>query len=311
MRNHIKYLLLFGFMFLLPVKPLLAQQVEEQVQDCTIKSDSIEKGFYISIMFSGDDTGTCSFQHTFSKNSVNYLLNVDLYEGENPNSQIEVINTNNNQKYTFKVPYFGWTTNLSIHFLNVYDKNKPTLIIDYHHSGQGAGGCDTNITFYDASLPSGYDEVSAEQVNLGGSEGSIRTCFEYEDIDGDGIMEVLGHDFRFAYKFSDGGSSRMPQKVMKLKSNGLVDVSRNYKGFLRKQASDLWDEVLYSSITQTYYYYGAMTGYMAVKTLLGEHKEAKSLVIKRIQADGQRNTQDAKEFLSGIDSLLRQTKYLK
>jgi len=309
MRICIKYLLLFGFIFSHPIKPLLAQPMETPIQGCTIKSDNIEKGFSIIKEFSNPEG--CTFEHTFSHNSVDYLLNVDLYADENPNSKIEVINTNNNQKYTFELPVFVWVTALDIHFLNLYHKNKPSLVIDYSHSSQGTGGCYTDITFYDASLPSGYDKVSAEQVNLGDSEGAIRTCFEYEDIDGDGIVEVLGHDFRFGYKFSSGAGSGLPKKVMKLKSNGLVDVSKNYKGFLRKQASDFWKNVLYESRAQSYYYYGQMAGYMAVKSLLGEYKEAKSLVNKRIQADGQRNTTEAKEFLSEIDSFLRKTKYLK
>lgn len=311
MGNYIKYLLFFGFIFCHPIKPLLAQQVETPIQGCTIESDNIEKGFLIlKNPFNPEED--CIFQHTFSQNSVDYLLNIHLYADENPNSKIEVINTNNNQKYTFKIFYFGWNTVLDIHFLNLYHKNKPSLVIDYNDpTGLGARGCYTEITFYDASLPSGYDKVSAKQVNLGDSEGTIRTCFEYEDIDGDGIMEVLGHDFRFGYKFSSGASSGIPQKVMKLKPNGLVDVSKDYKGFLRKQASDFWKNVLYESRSQSYYYYGYMTGYMAVKSLLGEYKEAKSLVNKRIQADGQRNTPEAKKFLSEIDSFLRETKYLK
>jgi hypothetical protein len=172
--------------------------------------------------------------------------------------------------------------------------------MNYYQVGNGWNNCHHEITIFDENSPNGYVRQKAKDVAVSqiyaDNPYTITTCIldnNFIDLNGDGLTEIVALDDRFGYRFSSGAMSIALERVMKVTPTGLVDVSSQHQGFLRKQAEQWWNHVLElsrSELSRTEsnigeYYLPAMTTYAALKSLLGEYQQAKSLIKRRIQID--------------------------
>jgi hypothetical protein len=63
--------------------------------------------------------------------------------------------------------------------------------------------------------------------------------FSVEDVDGDGIAELVGRDSRFSYQFATYASSAYPVQINSLASGSVTDVTRSFPGRIGANAAAL------------------------------------------------------------------------
>lgn len=103
----------------------------------------------------------------------------------------------------------------------------------------------------------------------------------FEDLDGDGTVELISRDQSFYYAFSSYAGSRPPSMIFSLRNGQLVDTTRNYTRFLRSELNQMFralEEVRAQGITEIN---GILAGYVAQKALLGEFESGWRFMLER------------------------------
>lgn len=120
-------------------------------------------------------------------------------------------------------------------------------------------------------LTSSADGASWTLIEPGAIDGGVAGV---EDADHDGVFELVHPDNRFFYAFASYASSVAPTKVFALKGGRLVDVSseKRFQALHRETLRNIQPSV--DNIAGQHERNGLLAGYVALKYLLGEGREA-------------------------------------
>lgn len=150
----------------------------------------------------------------------------------------------------------------------------PEIVLD---SYSGGAHCCTST----AALVEQYDS-SWRTVDLGTGDGE---GINFEDVNGDGVSEIITYDDSFLYAFSDYASSISPIKIGTLTGSVVTDIThrsdlrhrliQSLRGleFIAKQSPSLWSEN------------GFLAGWVATATVAGEGAAAWSRMLSNYQPD--------------------------
>lgn len=96
--------------------------------------------------------------------------------------------------------------------------------------------------------------------------------YEFEDVDGDGSVELVSLDNSFLYAFTSYVGSFAPPRVSRLEGGRLVDVTRrpSSRGFLRQSVQALE----FGRTPEQWRENGFLAGWVATRSLLGEGRAA-------------------------------------
>ncbi len=122
---------------------------------------------------------------------------------------------------------------------------------------------------------SGGKWVSVNAGTRDGEEG-----FAFEDIDGDGNVELTGVDNRFLYAFDSYAGSLAPSRIYRLRGTSLVEVTRDprFQPWLRAELARQEREA--NENPESWKSNGFLAGWVAQKALLGETTDAWSRMLK-------------------------------
>ncbi len=96
--------------------------------------------------------------------------------------------------------------------------------------------------------------------------------YQFEDLGGDGVSELVSNDNRFLYAFDAYALSYGPVRIQKLEGTQLRDVRRDYAKFLRQ---DLYRMEYSAERTQELWHSnGFLGGWVAAKALVGQFDDA-------------------------------------
>lgn len=120
-----------------------------------------------------------------------------------------------------------------------------------------------------------------------------------EDIDGDGVYEILQYDNRFLYRFSSYAESVPPLKILKLEGRRIMDRSSD-PTFRFKQELYLKDlEQRLDSISEDIKPNPLLAAFVATKARLGAFDEAWSYMLDHYDRNA---TWDLDECIGGYDA---------
>jgi hypothetical protein len=68
------------------------------------------------------------------------------------------------------------------------------------------------------------------------------TGYRLSDLNGNGSLEFVSRDMRFAYHFSSFAASRFPSRIWEFRQGKLLDVTKSFPQPVKEQADELWYE---------------------------------------------------------------------
>lgn len=136
----------------------------------------------------------------------------------------------------------------------------PQIVLSYFWNGAHCCTMTKIVTMDGSNRP-----IVVDAQTLDGSG------YAFEDLDGDGSVELLSFDNSFNYAFASYAESVAPVKVSKLRAGQLVDVTteRPYRAALQRRLNDI--EAMDKDIRKSNGYWG---GWVAAKAQLGQFTEA-------------------------------------
>jgi hypothetical protein len=145
-----------------------------------------------------------------------------------------------------------------------------------------------------------YQSDSNDYISITQSWGN--PSFQLEDLDGDGLMEFVSADNRFAYRFAGYAASGMPLQIWQYRQGDMVDVTRNYPDLVYSDAYRWWQA--YTEV-RTYgaESKGVLAAYLADKYLLGQEEDG----WERVQAVYQES--DRLSFFTDLRQFLTDSGY--
>jgi hypothetical protein len=154
-------------------------------------------------------------------------------------------------------------------FLKDLDKSgTPEVIVE---TFSGGAHCCTSAFIY--TKRQGKFQVVETGPKDGGGVG-------YQDLDGDGTIELISKDQSFYYAFSAYAFSFPPSQIFSLKDGKLVDTTRNYPRYLRAELQRMFAAI--ERLTrEDGQINGVLAGYVAQKALLGEFDQGWQFMLAR------------------------------
>ncbi len=116
-----------------------------------------------------------------------------------------------------------------------------------------------------------------QRVETGSKDGSR---VDFQDLDGDGTIELVSKDQSFYYAFSAYAFSFPPSQIFSLRGGKLIDTTRNYPRYLRAELQRMF-AALESLTRENEQINGVLAGYVAQKALLGEFEQGWQLMLAR------------------------------
>jgi len=154
-------------------------------------------------------------------------------------------------------------------FLRDFDKSGTPEVIVVTFSG-GAHCCTSTFIYT-------KHQGKFQRVETGGKDSR---GFDYQDLDGDGTIELISRDQSFYYAFSAYAFSFPPSQIFSLKEGKLVDTTRNYPRYLRAELQRMFAAI--EELTrENGQINGVLAGYVAQKALLGEFAQGWQLMLAR------------------------------
>jgi hypothetical protein len=116
----------------------------------------------------------------------------------------------------------------SIHVRDLEGDAEPEVVVDLFTGG-------ANCCFY--SLVWRLDGTAYKRFRLrpGGSFG-----YDPRNLDRKGSLELVSQDYRFAYKYGSNVDTPRPVRIFRFRAGKLVDVTRSFKSFPKREAASLW-----------------------------------------------------------------------
>jgi hypothetical protein len=174
---------------------------------------------------------------------------------------------------------------------------EPELMVNFYSGG--AHCCSTTAIYRYEPQANRYSPITHFWGN-GAGAGPM------QDIEGDGTIEFVNHDDRFAYAFASYAGSGYPLQVWNYRSGQMVDVTRKYPKLIYQDAFYWWNAFQEGkrSPDNVEYGKGLLAAYVADKYRLGQG------------ADGWKRAQqayygpDKREFFQGLQEALRELGYV-
>lgn len=139
---------------------------------------------------------------------------------------------------------------------------EPEVILDF--SSGGAHCCSSSLIFR-------YDPRSETYTSIQHLWGEGYGARRREDLDGDGLPELIHYDSRFAYAFTSYAGSGMPIRIWQYRQGEMTNVTRNYRQQVFDDAYKWWK--LYTEAEPGTDVRGILAAYLADKHLLGEAED--------------------------------------
>ena len=180
---------------------------------------------------------------------------------------------------------------------------EPEVILDTYSGG--AHCCTSSHVFRYSPAEDGYVERRFDWGNL---------SYTIRDLDRDGRPELRSGDDRFAYAFSCYACSFFPPRIFRLEDGGLVDVTREFAGIVRRDANRLWRQYLRLRRDPESDLRGLLAAYAADRALLGELEAAwEQLLVSRARGelDGPQGWPAGNRYLKELRRFLEQTGYAR
>jgi hypothetical protein len=188
--------------------------------------------------------------------------------------------------------------------LNVIDlegDRDPEVIVTLFTGG--AHCCNYSLIYYFNPQANQYQVLKQKWGNLGFNPKDLK------DLDGDGHLELVTVDDRFAYAFSSYVSSYPPILILSYQQGKFINVTRKYPKLVRKNAAEAWESYKLNIKSQLLpsdpgeSVRPPLAAYLALKSLLGEKKEG----WQRVKAAY--NLPDRNKFFQELDKFLRENGY--
>jgi hypothetical protein len=275
--------------------PFISEQAEAQstetteVEGCSLELTENE----IKINNVSADIG-CNFEYKLRDQTTEYSLAFNivssnqLSEDGAKESSVYVLDSNSGEYYEQKVGTSNAVQSLTVSLKNLYNRNQSSVVIEDRIVGNGSCGAgDLDITVYDENLPNNLYRLGDGILKGGSQDGNFSQCTEFQDIDNNGITEIVTLDNRFYYAFGER-TDLYPPQIIELTPDGYQDVTLQYPNLLRAEAKHSWDEVI--KIRQEVSnscpnYFREIANYAAIKSMLGEYPDAIQRIKERINMD--------------------------
>jgi hypothetical protein len=130
----------------------------------------------------------------------------------------------------------------------------------------GGAHCCTVTKIATAQVPDEWRVLDAAQLDGGG--------YEFADLDGDGVKEMISIDNDFLYAFECYACSFAPTRIAKLMGNDISDVTQEpkFRNFLRQKVQEM--ETAARKDSKLWHSNGFLGGWVAAKSLVGEVDDA-------------------------------------
>jgi hypothetical protein len=163
---------------------------------------------------------------------------------------------------------FSTSTSISgtVQLKDLTDDRVPEVIVETY---SGGAHCCTETTIH------GWQQNRFTTVKTGPLDGGGR----FEDVDGDRKVEFVTVDNAFFYAFSSFAGSLPPTRIYQYRPGKLINVTWNYPKFLRSHAWQIYQSIRERGPDTDIN--GALAGYVAQKTLLGEFQQGWNFMMAR------------------------------
>jgi hypothetical protein len=173
---------------------------------------------------------------------------------------------------------------------------EPELIVNFFSGG--AHCCSTSAIYRFNVNTATYEPITHFWGNGGSPE-------ELKDLNGDGRLEFVSHDDRFAYAFGSYAGSGYPIQIWNYDRGTMRDVTKRHKKLIYNDASFWWETFQKQKQDKESVEFGKgpLAAYVADKYLLGQGKEGWDLAQKAYYGD------DKKAFFKQLRQVLREMGY--
>jgi hypothetical protein len=103
----------------------------------------------------------------------------------------------------------------------------------------------------------------------------------FDDLDGDGTIELVSRDQSFYYAYSSYAFSFPPSQIFSLRQGKLVETTRNYPRYLRSVLAQMFAAIEELSKDKSDQINGVLAGYVAQKALLNEADQGWQVLLAR------------------------------
>jgi hypothetical protein len=147
----------------------------------------------------------------------------------------------------------------SVHVQDLDSDGEPEVIVDLY---TGGAHCCYVSRFYRFD---GTGYVSADR-NFGDPG------YRMADLDGDGVTELIGRDYRFGYAFTAFAFSLMPVRIYDLRAGSWQLVTTRFPDEIRKDAKAAWKT--FTKVSRNEEPRGAIAAWTADELMLGHRRYA-------------------------------------
>lgn len=156
-------------------------------------------------------------------------------------------------------PDVPWA-NLTLLRLDAQSPRPSVVLASY----TGGAHCCTLTTIATQAAGGSWRVVDGPMLDGGG--------FAFEDIDGDGLAELVSVDNSFLYAFASYAESTAPLRIHRIVDGGLVEVTRRpeFQPYLRQYVHNLE----FGRSDENWRNNGFLGGWVAAKSLIGEGRDA-------------------------------------
>jgi serine protease Do len=163
----------------------------------------------------------------------------------------------------------------------VVGASSPQVIVA---NNSGGAHCCTTTTFFSRDTDAASWTKTISPALDGGGYG-------YEDVDGDGVLELMSVDNHFLYAFDSYAGSFAPVQIYRLKAGKIVDAT-DEPAMRPRLVQDLAGMEYDASVQpEIWKYNGFLAGWVAAKIRVGQGDEAWARFMKNYQKDNGFNQQ--------------------
>jgi hypothetical protein len=170
----------------------------------------------------------------------------------------------------------------SIRLKNVDDDSRPEILVD---TFTGGAHCCFQTDVMDYVSAKKYRRVRGHWRDAG---------YNLRDLDGDGRVEFVTADARFAYEFAPYAYSGFPTRIFQFRGARFRSVTRKFPATVKRNARFWYDKATEAGAKEPVH--GYLAAYAADKALLGQADDALTK-IKAMKRGGTKFADQVDEFL--------------
>lgn len=171
--------------------------------------------------------------------------------------------------------------------------SEPEVIVNTYTGG--AHCCTLSSIYRYEAAKNTYSTLEQDWQNGG---------YRLEDLDGDGLVEFVSRDERFAYTFDSYAASGYPVQIWQYRQGKSIDVTRRYPKQIYESATRNWQYYLEGK-KEGFQLKGFLAAYLGDKYLLDQGEDAWNRVKLAYQES------DREEFFTDLRKFLQETGYMR